>query len=114
MWFKVDDGFWSHPKTMGLSMPARGLWVSAGAYCAAHLTDGFLHINALPLVSGLPLPKATRLAAELVDAGLWQPADDAGWWFHDWHQYQPTRSQVEARRKAGAQRLAKWREDRGL
>ena len=38
-------------------------------------------------------------AVELVNAGLWWPADD-GWTFHDWNTYQDTRTVIEARREA--------------
>lgn len=108
-WFKVDDAFWSHPKVLPLSLPARGLWVTAGAYCAAHLTDGFISSSVLPLITGMPARNIHRHADELVNAGLWDPADGTGWWFHDWHDHQPTRAQVHARRQAGAERLARWR-----
>lgn len=41
-WFKVDDGFYDHPKVENLSMAARGLWVTAGSWCAKQLTDGVI------------------------------------------------------------------------
>ena len=33
MWAKVDDGWWKHRKVVALSLPARGLWVTALSYC---------------------------------------------------------------------------------
>lgn len=94
-WFKVDDGFWSHPKVCGLSADAVALWVRAGSYAAQHLTDGFVARHALPMLRGLDAH-----ADELVAAALWRPVGD-GWVFHDWHQYQPMRVEVEGRRAGG-------------
>ncbi len=96
-WFKVDDGFWSHPKVAGLSAEAVALWVRAGSYAAQHLTDGYVTRHALPMLRGLE-----GHAEELVAATLWRPMND-GWVFHDWHRYQPIRAEVEERR-------AEWRE----
>lgn len=107
-WFKVDDGFWSHPKVLQLSLPARGLWVSAGAYCAAHLTDGFIAEPALPTVAGYAR-NADKYAAELVAARLWD-RESGGWRFHDWTDMQPTRASIEERR--AADRLKKQRQRR--
>ena len=39
-WFKVDDTFYGHPKTLKAGNAAVGLWVKAGAYAAQHLTEG--------------------------------------------------------------------------
>lgn len=93
-WFKVDDGFWSHPKTFALSPEAVALWVRAGSYCGKHLTDGFVPRQVLAILQG-----TEGAAVELVTAGLWWPVDD-GWTFHDWNTYQDTKDVVEARRAA--------------
>lgn len=91
-WFKIDDGFWAHPKTVGLSGPAVALWLRGGTWSASQLTDGFIPAKILPL-----LQAETSHAAELVEADLWEVLPD-GWGFHDWQKYQPTREQVEAKR----------------
>jgi 5-methylcytosine-specific restriction endonuclease McrA len=97
-WFKIDDGFWSHPKVLELSDEAVALWVRAGSYCAGHLTDGVVKRGTLRLLG------ATRDAAtELVLAGLWD-IDGETWTFHDWDVYQPTRQQVEATRASDQRR----------
>ena len=85
MWFRVDDGWWSHPKVAALSLQARGLWVTAGSWCSQHLTDGHVPRGALPLLRG-----TGKLAAELVQSGLWVETAE-GWQMHDWELYQPTR-----------------------
>ena len=102
-WFKVDDGFWSHPKTLALTPEAVALWVRAGSYCGKHLTDGFVSIAILPMLQGDDIA-----ADELVAAGLWRKAKN-GYAFHDWNQYQDTREAVEKRREAWKERQRKHR-----
>jgi len=106
VWFKIDDGFWSHPKVLELSDGAVALWARAGAYSAGHLTDGVVKGSTLRL-----LASDRDHAVELVLAGLWDEHPD-GYVFHDWVDYQPTREQVEAEREATRARVAKSRERR--
>ena len=114
-WFKIDDGFWSHPKTLQLSDGALGLWVRAGSWSMHHLTDGCIRAHALRLLSAKP-----RFVDELVSVSLWirsdsvldsEKSDQISYQFHDWSKYQPTREQVEADRRAAADRKAKSRRD---
>ena len=102
-WFKIDDNFWSHPKTVGLSSDAVALWVRAGSYCGNHLTDGVVPRHIMPMIQG-----TEAAAKELVEAGMWLDHID-GWVFHDWHAYQPTRAKVEADRAKTKDRVAKHR-----
>lgn len=104
-WFKIDDGFWSHPKILELSDAAVALWVRAGSYCAGHLTDGVVKRSTLRMLG------ADRDAAtELVLAGLWDTNSDGVWSFHDWEDYQPTREEVLKDRAAAAERKRVSRE----
>lgn len=102
-WFRVDDGFWSHPKTFALSPGAVALWVRAGSYCGNHLTDGVVKRDVLPMLQG-----TTDHANELINAGLWVDHID-GYLFHDWTTYQDTRQSVEQRRESWRQRQQKHR-----
>lgn len=102
-WFRVDDGFWSHPKTLLLSTEAVALWVRSGSYCGKHLTDGFVPLMMLPMLQG---DEAT--ANELVEAGLWITVVD-GYRFHQWREYQDTKEAVEKRRKAWKEQKQKQR-----
>ena len=43
-WFYVDDNFSTHPKCIGISMEAVGVWTMAGTWCARHLTDGYIRL----------------------------------------------------------------------
>lgn len=103
-WFKIDDGFWSHPKTLQLSDGAQALWVRAGSWCMAHLTDGVIPPFALPVLGA-----KRRYIDELVAVSLWIH-DEGAYRFHDWQKYQPTREQVEADRDAAAERKRKSRQ----
>lgn len=101
-WFRIDDGFWSHPKVVGLSDGAVATWVRAGTYSCQHLTDGFVAAGALRLVGD------KDSAAELVAAGLWEIAA-GGWRFHDWAEYQETSETVKERRRQARDRQRKAR-----
>jgi hypothetical protein len=104
-WFKVDDGFWSHPKTATLSDAAVTLWVRSGAYSCQHLTDGVIARPVLRLVG------TEAAASELVAAGLWLDHPE-GWAFHDWADYQPTKEDVEADRAAARERMRERRRNK--
>ena len=104
-WFKIDDGFYDHPKVLGLDMSAIGLWAMAGAYCARHLTDGVIDDRQIRSIGG-----TRRQAEKLVASGLWS-ADDAPpsarrYSFNDWRDFQPSRADVQAKREEARQRVA--------
>lgn len=107
-WFKVDDGWWSHPKVIPLDSDPRAIWVSAGSWCAQHLTDGFLPHYALKMITDLRGNKLKAACQELIDAGLWK-ARPGGYQFHDWDKYQPMREEVERRREVDRVRKAESR-----
>lgn len=103
-WFKVDDSFHSHSKVRKVASKAPAalaLWVLAGSWSSAHLSDGYVSDDDLPWI----LPGSEELAAELVAARLWRRVK-GGYQFHDWTQCNPTAEQVrqlrEVRAKAGA------------
>ena len=105
-WFKVDDGIHDHPKTEHLSLAAVGLWTLAGAYCSRHLTDGAISANRVGKLGG-----DDDLVRELLDAGLWR-VEGRSYIFHDWHDYNPPRAEVEQKRAAATERQRKWRQSR--
>ncbi|HEY1178259.1 MAG TPA: hypothetical protein VGF17_19060 [Phytomonospora sp.] len=100
-WFKVDDNLAFHAKAVAAGNAAMGLWVRAGSWCAQQLTDGFVpdHIAAT-------LGRAVE-AQRLVDAGLWH-REEGGYRFHEWADEgrQPTRAEVERRRRDDRTRKA--------
>ena len=102
-WFKVDDQLAFNMKVLSAGNAAMGLWVRAGSWSAAQLSDGVVPAPIVAALGGTPDD-----AAALVEVGLWDAVDD-GWAFHDWDEYQPTKAQVIADRKATRDRVAKHR-----
>lgn len=89
-WAKIHNDLWSNRKWMSVSLAAQGLWTTAVAYSNTMRTYGKLEGHLLPLFRGTP-----DLAAELVDAGLWD-LDGEGWQIHDWDDHQTSREHAEA------------------
>jgi hypothetical protein len=93
-WFKVDDKLHEHKKVrrMEHDLAAIGLWTLSGSWAGGERTDGFVPAS-IPRRWASP-QKIAGLAARLVDAGLWEPAEvdgERGWLFHDWEQCNPTK-----------------------
>lgn len=106
VWFRVDDTLSSHPKVRAAGLQAMGLWAVAGAYSCQHLTEG--HVPEWYVATW---PQGKKLAARLVQVGLWEVTED-GWSFHQWEERQKTKEEVEAERAATRERQKKWRERR--
>jgi 5-methylcytosine-specific restriction endonuclease McrA len=110
-WFKVDDKFHSHRKTLQLmaepeGMAAIGLWVIAGSWCADQLTDGFVPRYVL---KHLATDSGHELAKLLVKVGFWEEAQvngQDGYLFHQWGEHQPSREAVIQKRSRNARRQA--------
>lgn len=94
-WAKVDDGWWCHPKVMGLGKGGRSLWVSALSWSCAQ-RQATIPPRLLVMVGN-----DEDDAAELVAAGLWDALSDDGWQIHDWSEYQE-QSLSEKRAEAGS------------
>jgi hypothetical protein len=104
--FQVDPDFYDHPKTAGMSDAAFSLWVRAGSYSAAKLTDGFIAETVLVHT----LRSDTQVADELVERGLWRRRR-GGYAFHEWERRNLTRRRVEAHHKADAKRKQQARQN---
>lgn len=98
-WFKVDDHFHSHPKILATTPAALGLWVVAGSWAAANPDDGFVPAHVLPRL----LPGWEPLAEELVERRLWQRTK-GGYKFRNWAEFQPSKAEIEDKRKRDAER----------
>lgn len=97
--FQVDPDFYDHPKTAGMSDAAFSLWVRAGSFSAAKLTDGFIAETVLVHT----LQSDTPVADELVERGLWRRRR-GGYVFHEWNQRNLTRQRVRDNQNADAKR----------
>lgn len=106
-WFKVDDGLHSSRKLMSIPRRGRyaaiGVWTVAGSWSADELTDG--HIPNYMLESWGTPPSAPEA---LVAAGLWERTSD-GYLFCNWHEYQPSKQDVDAERAASRERMRELR-----
>lgn len=115
-WFVVDDSAHSHPKFIKAGNAAVGLWMRCGSYAAQHLTDGIVP-GVIAKMYGSK-PQITKL----LTAGLWhehghtcshpkcaqpQPGD---YYIHDYlAPYNPSRAEVERKRKQAAEKKRRQR-----
>jgi hypothetical protein len=102
--FRVDDGFPNHPKVVGMTYEAMGVWLTIGCWCARYLTDGYIPGDALRGVK-------PRVLQDLANRNLIVPLAD-GWQMVDWTQYQRTKEQVEAERTEARDRMRELRKRR--
>lgn len=103
-WFRVDDGFHSHPKVLAIPrgaarLRAVGLWTALGSWCAKHLTDGEFAKHMVAEHGG-----TAAEVRHLVAVNLWEPTE-TGYRFVDWDGWNPTRETVEADRAAARERM---------
>jgi len=108
-WVKFDDGFVQNPKVARLSDLAFRLYHHGLFHSAQNLTDGRVDGDLLDII----LPRATRpgrtrAVQELVSAGLWRSGGDC-YLINDYHEYQPTKAEVEAQRERWRNWKAKQR-----
>ena len=104
-WFKVDDQLAFNAKIVAAGNEAMGLWVRAGSWSAAQLTNGFIPEHmAIAMANGMANAMANGMAKPcgadaLVMAGLWDEVD-GGYQFHDWAEFQPSAEAEKEKRKA--------------
>jgi hypothetical protein len=104
--FRVDDGFPNHPKVLGLTHEAIGVWLLMGCWCARYLTDGYIPDDAVRTITN-----KRRVVQDLADHNLLTRLAD-GWQMVDWMQYQRTREQVETERVEARDRMRDLRKRR--
>lgn len=106
-WFSADDQMHSHPKIRAAGLEAMGLWLLAGTYCTAFLTDGLV-----PKWYVESWPTGLVMAAKLCMVGLWEPLESGDYQFLSWEEYQLTRTQVLERKAKATERKEKWKQER--
>jgi hypothetical protein len=104
-WFRIDDGWHSHPKVIEAGNAAAGLWVRIGSYCSQYATDGYIPARTANQLG------AKRELTRLQTVGL-LVAVEGGYLIPDFNEYNPSAEQVKAQRKATAERQKRWREQR--
>ena len=93
-WFRVDDKFAFHEKTVRAGNTPIGVWVRLGAWCSDHLTDGWLPGEIAIVIEG---PDAGSLD-RLCEVGLLE-RDGKNFRLHDFLDWNPSGKQVKRQRK---------------
>lgn len=104
-WVLLDDGFHSNPKVLAVGNAGAGLYARALSYCGDHLTDGYVPM------SWARTAATANLRQHLVDAGLWAE-ENGGYRIDDYLEVNPSRAEVEERRKKKAEAGRKGAEKR--
>lgn len=106
-WIRLDVGLSRNHKILVLTtrkqFQAVTAYVFGLLYVGEQGTDGFIPREALPGLSC-----TTKVAAELVEAGLWK-ADPGGWMVNGWADKQLTSDEAQQRsNRARAAAMARW------
>lgn len=104
--FQGESRLYTNPKLIGLSPPAFKLMVFSWGWAADHETDGHIPDTVLPILGA-----RTRTIRELVDAGLWH-RNGTGHVIHDWLDHQPSKAQLDERRRQVSDRVGRHRAKR--
>lgn len=114
-WFKVDDGYAEHPKTLEISLAASGLWVRCGAWASKYGTDGFIPQKTVwrncEGSSGNPKNIAKKLVKELCSSGFWEEVD-GGFMIHDFLDFNFSNADIQRKREESNARVTALRERR--
>jgi hypothetical protein len=95
-WVRIDDNAPHHRKMLQAGPVACWLWVCGLAHCQRQLSDGFIPIEALPM---LGVGNWKKAAGFLVTAGLWHKAE-GGYQIHDYLDYNFSAEEANERREA--------------
>jgi len=111
-YFRLEENAMDHPKFIAISANAFRLWCEGTAYCQKLLTDGWIPRTA---VKGFRYYTSARvvelLALNVPDKGpLWHEEGER-YRVHDYLDWNETREKVLAGRKAGKDRLDRWRKE---
>jgi hypothetical protein len=116
-WVKIDDSFFRHPKVRAAGRDARDLQLAALQYCNENLTDGFvpeyeimrLAMEAFVDIPAVPAAVESLLNKRQFNHAMWQRVE-GGFHVHDFHDYQPTASEVRKEREDNARRQKDFRD----
>lgn len=103
----VDDGMAEHPKIEALSDREFRAHFRAMCWCARRGTDGHVPPQSLRTIGATP-----KVAASLVEAGVWDKNGDGGFVIHDWDEFNPPTDPEERKRWYGRRRARNHRKRR--
>lgn len=109
-WARIDDSFHDHPKLIGLSLEALGLWVKCLTWAHRHHGSGTPMGHIPPeLPQMFAGSRGKKLSEELSARALWdRDLDLGGWNIHDYIDYLPA-----AERPSTASDVSKARSEAG-
>lgn len=111
-WIKTDDQMVDHPKYEAVSAEAFK-WAHRGlSYANRFLTDGHLPVAFTSKVPDHVMTELTTIVPGQKNP-VWHRNADASVEIHDFHDYQPTKKEVETERRKARRRQAKWRKTKG-
>ncbi len=110
-WVKLDDQAPRNSKMLKAGPAACWLWVCGIAHAQSQLTDGFIAIEALPMIGVTGVNRVEKLAEQLVTVGLFERAD-GGYRVHDYLDHNPSRASVLAKRAEDAKRKRQGESER--
>lgn len=105
---KLYTDWLDHPKTLDLSLSAKGLWLDCLAWAGKHDTGGRIPRAIVRRIAGEE--EGRVLAETLVAGGLWEPTGDA-WQMHDFDERQPGAGALERARELTRMRVRRHREN---
>lgn len=109
-WAKLDDRANEHRKILAAGAEAAWFWACGLMYANRQSArDGFIPDLAITML--FPVKNPQKLAAKLVEVGLWE-REGGGYRIHDYHPLNPTKEQYEASLAGGRARAAKSYESR--
>jgi len=106
MAFSFDDAWDNGPEVTRAGTAAFGLYCRCGAWSARNLQDGFVPAE---IAAAYGSPEWIR---KLLVAGLWETSE-GGYWMPHFFDRNESAEKVRQRRKADAERKARWREGKG-
>lgn len=107
MYAKVDDRFFTNPKARAAGSDGRALFLAGLCHCSAHLTDGLIRADMLPVIAA-EAEVQPSVADRLVTVDMWTPTD-SGWLVVNYLEWNQSKEQVETKRAKDAERQAKHR-----
>lgn len=106
---QFHDGFYRNPKVRRAGSLGAWMWAASIGYASENLTDGFIPSHELAaLCSDLDTKPRLKVAAKLVEVGLWEVVD-GGWRIHDYLNWNLSKAAIIARREANLARVNKHR-----
>jgi hypothetical protein len=111
-YMRVEENAMDSPKFIAIGDRAWRLWCEGGTYCQKHLTDGLIPLKALRGFRYYSKAAFAELCAVNVPekGPLWH-LDGESVRVHDYLDWNDTREKVLANRKAGKDRLERWRKE---